>query len=205
MNAPAKFEFSVENQKKAQQILKKYPNERQASAVMPLLELAQRQNANWLPPEAIEYVAKRLQMPEIRVYEVATFYSMFNLSPVGKFHLQICTNLPCWLRGSDSIVKTCKKKLGIELGENSPDGLFSLKEVECLGACVNAPMMQINDDYFEDLDSKSTETILDNIRQGIRSKTGTQQARHSCEPIGGLTSLKKQSSLRNKLIKAKKC
>ena len=164
MNKNDKFRFLPENLKRAEFIIEKYPKGKQASAVMPLLDLAQRQNNNWLTPEAIEYVATILDMPTIRVFEVATFYSMFNLSPVGKFHVQVCTNLPCWLRGSENIVSVCKKELAIDIGEVTNDGSFSLVEVECLGACVNAPMMQINDNYFEDLDTKSTLKILSNIK-----------------------------------------
>ena len=195
------FKFTPQNLKRAEEIINKYPKEKQASAVMPLLDLAQRQHDNWLPPEAIEYVAEILAMPAIRAYEVATFYTMYNLSPIGNYHIQICTNLPCWLRGSDTIVKTCKQKLEIEFGETTPDGIFTLSEVECLGACVNAPIIQINDDYFEDLDSKSVETILDAYQRGEKVKTGSQKKRYTCEPIGGLTSLVHQANAREKMLK----
>ena len=201
MNKNDKFRFLPENLKQAEFIIKKYPKGKQASAVMPLLDLAQRQNNNWLTPEAIEYVATILDMPTIRVFEVATFYSMFNLSPVGKFHVQVCTNLPCWLRGSENIVSVCKKELAIDIGEVSNDGRFSLVEVECLGACVNAPMMQINDNYFEDLDTKSTQKILSNIKNGKKNKFGTQQKRYTCEPYSGLTSLISQQKLRDRFLK----
>jgi NADH-quinone oxidoreductase E subunit len=137
----------------------------------------------------MEYVADFLDMPRIEAYEVATFYTMYNLEPVGKHHVQVCTNLPCWLRGSDQIVEAAKRNLGIEMGESSEDGLFTLSEMECLGACVNAPMMQINDDYFEDLDEASTESILTELRHDRTPKTGSQIDRKTCEPIGGLTSL----------------
>ena len=123
---------------------------------MPLLDLAQRQHDGWLPRAAMDHVAELVGLPQMRIYEVATFYTMYNLAPIGENHLQVCTNLPCWLRGSDDVVKTCKNKLGINMGETTPDGKFTLNEMECLGACVNAPMMQINDDYYEDLDESST-------------------------------------------------
>jgi len=189
------FAFTSENADMAKQIIAKYPDGWQASAVMPLLDLAQRQNNNWLSKAAMDHVAGMLDMPPIRVYEVATFYTMYNLKPIGKHHIQVCTNLPCWLRGSDSIVSACKNKLGIETGQTTADGQFTLSEVECLGACVNAPMMQIDDDYYEDLDSVSTETILDDLAAGKQPKSGSQTGRHTCEPMGGLTSLLHQADL----------
>ena len=128
-------------------------------------------------------------MPPIRVYEVATFYTMFNLQPVGRHHVQVCTNLPCWLRGSDEIVETCRRKLGIGIGETTADGLFTLSEAECLGACVNAPMVQIGDDYYEDLSPESMETILDALARGETPKAGSQIGRRGAEPAGGLTTL----------------
>jgi len=194
------FKFNDKNLKKAKLIVARYPKNKHHSAVMPLLELAQRQNDNWLSGEAIEYVAQELNMPTIRVYEVATFYTMYNLSPVGKFHIEICTNLPCLLRGSSSIVETCKKTLNIKIGETTEDKSFTLSEAECLGACVNAPMMKINDDYYEDLSNETTENIIDKLRTGKTIKTGSQQNRHTCEPIGGLTSLSKQNNLRKKIL-----
>jgi NADH-quinone oxidoreductase subunit E len=156
---------------------------------MPLLDLAQRQSGGWLPRAAIDYVADFLDMPRIRAYEVATFYTMFNLEPVGKYHVQVCTNLPCWLRGSERIVETVKRNIGVEVGGTSEDALFTLSEMECLGACVNAPMMQVNDDYYEDLDETSTEHILAELRRDNKPKTGSQVRRQTCEPIGGLSSL----------------
>jgi len=183
------FAFSPENAGKAKAIIAKYPPRFQASAVMPLLDLAQRQNHGWLPKAAMDHVAEMLQMPPIRVYEVATFYTMYNLKPVGKHHVQVCTNLPCWLRGSDAVVGACKRALGIDFGMTTEDGMFTLTEVECLGACVNAPMIQINDDYYEDLDSDTTEKILNTIKSGGRPKPGSQIGRHTCEPAGGLTTL----------------
>ena len=154
------FSFSSQNKDLAEVEIAKYPEGRKASAVMPLLELAQRQNGGWLSRAAMDYVAETLDMPFIKVYEVATFYTMYNLKKVGKFHVQVCTNLPCWLRGSDQVVDACKNQLNIGFGETSEDAMFTLTEVECLGACVNAPMMQVNDDYYEDLNEVSTKSIL---------------------------------------------
>jgi NADH-quinone oxidoreductase E subunit len=180
---PASFAFTKENLAKAKEHIAKYPEGRQASAVLPLLDLAQRQNDNWLPLAAIEHVAEILSMPVIRVMEVATFYTMFNLAPVGKFHIQLCGTTPCWLRGAADIKDLCKKKLDIDLGETSKDGMFSLCEVECLGACANAPMIQINDDFYEDLDIKSMEKILDDLASGKQSKKGSQIGRRSSENV----------------------
>jgi NADH-quinone oxidoreductase E subunit len=187
---PADFAFTAENLERAKQIIAKYPPGKQASAVMPLLDLAQRQNDNWLPRAAMDYVADMLSMPRIRVYEVATFYTMYNLKPVGKHFVQVCTTTPCWLRGSDEVVKACKRKLGIDLGETTDDGQFTLIEVECLGACVNAPMVQINDDYFEDLDGPSTEALIDALKRGESPKAGPVNGRQTSAPIGGPTTLK---------------
>jgi len=195
-DAPETFEFSAENRTRADAEIAKYPAGAQRSAVMPLLDLAQRQSGGWLPMPAIEHVAEYLDMPAIRVLEVASFYTMYNLKPVGKHFVQVCTNLPCWLNGSDNIMKACHDKLGIHSGETTEDGEFTLLEVECLGACVNAPMMQINDDYYEDLDSEGTGAILDELRAGKTPKTGSQLARYTCEPLGELTSLTHQEDLR---------
>ena len=153
----------------AEKIIAKYPEGWQASAVLPLLDLAQRQNANFLSQAAMDYVAEMLKMPPIRVYEVATFYTMYNFKPMGKHHVQVCTNLPCWLRGSDDIVKTCKELIGVGMGQTSEDGMFTLTEAECLGACVNAPMVQIGDDYFEDLDAESTLAVLSKLKADRKS------------------------------------
>ncbi len=163
-NEPASFIFNSENLAKAQEIIKRYPEGRQKSAVLPLLDLAQRQMHGWLPKVAIEYVAEFLQLPFIRAYEVATFYTMFNLKPVGKHHIQVCTTTPCWLRGSDKIVMACKKNLGIDIGQTTDDKQFSLVEVECLGACVNAPVVQINDDYFEDLTEEKMIEVITQLK-----------------------------------------
>ncbi|NQU59625.1 MAG: NADH-quinone oxidoreductase subunit NuoE [Rhodospirillales bacterium] len=187
---PETFAFNDENAEKAKALIAKYPVGWQASAVMPLLDLAQRQNDGWLPKEAMDSVAGLLGMPPIRVYEVATFYTMYNLKPIGKHHVQVCTNLPCWLRGSDAIVGACRKSLGIDFGMTTEDGMFTMSETECLGACVNAPMMQIGDDYYEDLDSDSATAILEKLKSGGAPKPGSQTGRHTCEPAGGLTTLK---------------
>lgn len=186
---PAIFEFTPANMKTLKAIVAKYPEGCQASAVMPVLDLAQRQNDGWLPKAAMDKTAEILGMPAIRVYEVATFYTMFNLQPVGTYHVQVCTNLPCWLRGSDQILAACQQVLGIGVGETTEDGMFTISEVECLGACVNAPMIQINDDYFEDLDEANTTDILVALKLGRPVTPGPQNGRRGCEPAGGLTSL----------------
>ena len=170
------FRFSEENQKQVQKILAKYPTNRKKSAVMPLLDLAQRQNDNWVSKDVIETIAKILEMPEIKVYEVASFYTMYNLKPVGKYLLQFCKTTPCMLRGIDQIIKDCEKKLGISMDQTTADGLFTLKEVECLGACVNAPVVQINDDFVEDLTSENFLKILDDLKSGISFKVGSQSS-----------------------------
>ena len=169
---PESFEFTKEN-KDAEKILKKYPENRKKSAVMPFLYLAQRQNENWIPLTAMKYIAKYLEMPYIKVYEVATFYTMYNLAPVGKYFVQVCTTSPCLIRGADKIVKICKEKISKEENKLSENKLCSWLEVECLGACVNAPMMQINDDYYEDLDEKNTIEIIDSllVDKPIKSKS----------------------------------
>ncbi|WP_341793991.1 MULTISPECIES: NADH-quinone oxidoreductase subunit NuoE [unclassified Rickettsia] len=158
------FTFDKKNSKLAADIIKKYPAEGKRSAILPLLDLAQRQMGGWLPTATIEYVANLLDMPYMRAYEVASFYTMFNLKPVGKYHIQICTTTPCWLRGSDEIVKACEQTLKIKCGEVSSDKKFSLVEIECLGACVNAPVVQINDDYFEDLTNESIVEIINKMK-----------------------------------------
>ncbi len=188
---PTSFAFTPENLEKAKKIIAKYPEGRQQSATMPLLDLAQRQTeGNWVPTVAMDYIADMLEMPAIRVYEVATFYTMYNLAPVGQNFIQVCTTTPCWLRGSSDIVKACKDELGIGIGETTEDGKFTLIEVECLGACVNAPMMQINDDYYEDLTSESTKNIIDMLKRGETPKAGPQSGRRGCEPIDGPKVLK---------------
>ena len=184
------FSFSAENVELAKAELAKYPTGREASAVMPLLMIAQRQNDGWLPREAMETVAEMTGLAAIRVYEVATFYTMYNLQPVGKNHVQVCTNISCLLKGSDEIAKVCKKRLDLAFGESSADGKFTLSEVECLGACVNAPMMHINDDFYEDLTAETAEAVLDKLVNGETPTPGPQSGRRGCEPVGGLTTLK---------------
>jgi NADH-quinone oxidoreductase E subunit len=164
------FAFTPENQKKAESYIRKYPPGRQASAVLPLLDLAQRQCGGWLPHPAIEAVAALLKMPPIRVHEVASFYTMFNLKPVGKYHVQVCRTTPCWLRGSEDIKEACESHLGIQTGEMTPNAKFSLREVECLGACVNAPVVQINDDYYENLTPESVKALLTSLADSRRGK-----------------------------------
>ena len=170
---PDTFEFTKENKNAAEKILKKYPENRKKSAVMPFLYLAQRQNENWIPLTAMKYIAKYLEMPYIKVYEVATFYTMYNLAPVGKYFIQVCTTSPCLIRGADKVVKICKEKISKDESTLSENNLCSWLEVECLGACVNAPMMQINDDYYEDLDEKNTIEIIDSLLldKPIKSKS----------------------------------
>lgn len=189
---PAEFAFTAENLKKAQVIIAKYPAGKQQSALMPLMTLAQEQNANWLPVAAMNYVADMLEVPQMRAYEVATFYTMYNLKPVGKHFIEVCTTTPCWLRGSDEIVKTCKDELGIGIGETTEDGQFTLVEVECLCACVNAPMMQIGQHYYEDLTPETTRALIRDLKAGKEVKPGTQSGRKCSEPASGLTTLKDQ-------------
>jgi NADH-quinone oxidoreductase subunit E len=186
---PENFEFTPENLERAKAHIAKYPAGRQQSAVLPLLDLAQRQSGGWLPRAAMHHVAELLGMPRIRVYEVATFYTMFNLNPVGRYLLQACTTTPCWLRGSEAVVGACEKKLGIGVGGTTADGLFTLIEVECLGACVNAPILQVNDDFYEDLDAASTEALLDALREGKPPPVGSLGGRRGSAPSGGKTTL----------------
>jgi NADH-quinone oxidoreductase subunit E len=166
------FAFTAENQQIITQILKKYPAGRQSSAIVPLLDLAQRQCGGWLPQPAIEEVARLLNMPVIRAQEVASFYTMLNLKPVGKHHIQLCRTTPCWLRGSNDVQSVCESHLGIKPGEVTADGKFSLQEVECLGACVHAPVVQINDDYFENLNPETMKEILQNLAKGKSPNKG---------------------------------
>ncbi|HXZ02685.1 MAG TPA: NADH-quinone oxidoreductase subunit NuoE [Stellaceae bacterium] len=182
---PPSFAFTPENLAKAKAHIAKYPPGRQASAVLPLLDLAQRQHDNWLPRAAMDVVADMLGMARIRVYEVATFYSMLNLKPVGRHFFQICTTTPCWLSGSDKVVRACEKKLGIAIGETTPDGEFTLAEVECLGACVNAPIVQVNDDFYEDLDAAATERLIDALKRGEAPPPGSARGRQTSAPEGG--------------------
>ncbi len=188
------FAFTEQNLARAKTIIARYPQGKQQSALLPLLALAQQQNGNWLPKAAMDVIADMLGMPPVRVYEVATFYTMYNLEPVGKHFVQVCTTTPCWLRGSDAIVDACEKRLGVRCGETTPDGQFTLREVECLGACVNAPMMQVTnsagDNYYEDLTPDNVVQLIDTLASGQQPKVGPQSARKSSEPVSGLTSLK---------------
>jgi NADH-quinone oxidoreductase subunit E len=187
------FRFSEENLKWAEAQLKKFPEGRQQSAIIPFLWRAQVQNGGWITKPIITYIADWLDMAEIRIYEVVTFYTMFNLEPVGEHLIQVCTTTPCWLRGSDDLVKVCKNKIAEKAQTLSEDGKFSWMEVECLGACSNAPMIQIGDDYYEDLDEKSMEDIIDRLARGEEVKPDSQIGRASSEPAGGLTSLTDES------------
>ncbi len=188
-NQPESFAFSEENLAKAEQVIAKYPEGRQQSAVLPLLQMAQVQHDNWLPRAAMDTVAAMLDMPKIRVYEVATFYSMFNLQPVGKHLVQVCTTTPCWLAGSDDLVALCKKRFGKKPKAITEDGKFTWFEVECLGACVNAPMVQINDDYYEDLTPELFEQVLDALDRGDTPPIGSQTGRKGSMAQNGPTSL----------------
>ena len=179
---PDSFEFNAENLKIANDIIKNYPGGKQQSAVMSFLYLAQRQNNNWIPLVAMKYIAKLLNMPYIKVYEVATFYSMYNLSPVGKYFVQVCTTTPCMIRGAYKLVEACKEKISKNQNTLSNDGKCSWVEVECLGACVNAPMMQINEDYFEDLDKEKTSKIFDKILNDENIEPGSYRGRVNSEP-----------------------
>ncbi len=186
---PESFAFAAESMAEIKKVIARYPEGRQASAVMPLLDLAQRQSGGWLPRAAMDSVAEMLGMAPIRVYEVGTFYTMYNLEPVGEHLVQVCTNTPCALCGCADIVGACEDELGISLGQTTDDNKFTLREAECLGACVNAPMMQIGDDYYEDLDAESTKKVLQALRRGETPKPGPQSGRTSSENAAGLTSL----------------
>jgi len=189
MSADTSFAFDAGSLARAQQIVARYPEGRQASAVIPLLDLAQRQNGGWLSQAAIEHVADFLRMPRMRAHEVATFYTMFIRRPVGAHLVQLCRTTPCWLRGSDAIRDAVLAEAGCGLNETSADGKFSVIEVECLGACCNAPMIQIGDHFYEDLTPEKTREILAALRRGETPKAGSQTGRQSSEPSGGLTTL----------------
>ncbi len=188
-NGAEAFAFTPENRAKANAVIAKYPTGCQASAVLPLLDLAQRQNDGWISQAVMEHVAELLDMASIRVYEVATFYTMLNLEPVGRHHVQLCRTTPCWLRGSDALRDACREELGIGLGGTTEDGVFTLTEVECLGACVNAPMVQINDHFYEDLDPARMKEILRAFRAGSPPEPGPQTGRQTSAPASGLTTL----------------
>ena len=193
-----RFQWTPENAKIAAEIIARYPAGRQMSASIPLLDLAQRQvgaetnTQGWLPLPVMEFVGRQIDMPYVRVLEVATFYTMFNLVPVGRFHVQVCGTTPCMLRGSDDVMEACYKR-GLKKGHTTDDGLFTLTEVECLGACANAPMVQINDDNFEDLTEESMGAVLDALARGEKPKPGPQVDRQTSCPEGGPTSLKKMA------------
>ena len=179
---PKVFKFNNQNLKAIEKAISNYPKNRQQSAVMSLLYIAQKQNDNWIPLVAMKYIAKLLDMPYIKVYEVATFYTMYNLAPVGKYFFQVCTTTPCMIRGAYKLVDICKKKISKKESEISKDGKSSWLEVECLGACINAPMIQINEDYFEDLDPDKLEKIIDKINNNEKPIPGSYRGRLSSEP-----------------------
>jgi NADH-quinone oxidoreductase E subunit len=180
---PESFAFTPENMQKAKEIIARYPASNQQSAVMPLLHLAARQHNGWIPTAAMDCIAEILQMPNIKVYEVANFYTMYNKQPVGKHLVQVCRTIPCWLRGAADITEACKNHLKIDLGETTADEEFTLIEVECLGACVNAPMVQINDDYYEDLTPEAMTEILKNLKNGKSVNVGSQIGRQTSAPF----------------------
>ena len=190
VDQPREFKFSAENIKQIEKIVAKYPKGKQASAVMPLLDMAQVQCGGWIPEAAMEEIGRILDMPRIKVFEVATFYTMYNLKPVGKNHLQFCTTTPCWLRGSADVVKACEKHLGIKMGETTPDGLFTLSEVECLGACVNAAVIQnCGFDFYEDLTAENVIGVLDDLKAGKKPAHGSKCGRKNSGAADGATSL----------------
>ena len=184
MDPQKNFSFSAKAEKKIEVIMKKYPNDRQASAVMPLLDLAQREAGGWLPVSALETVADKVGLAYMRVLEIASFYTMYNLKPVGKWHLQLCGTTPCWLRGSDDILKAIFDTLKLKPNETSKNGEFTLTPVECLGACVNAPILQVNDDFYEDLDYESTKKLINSLVDNKQPKFGSFKKRKS-EPENG--------------------
>ena len=192
---PLRFDFDAESEAEIEKVLKRYPPERKASGVIPLLWIVQRQmgrrtNSAWVPVKAMDAIAERLGMAPIRVYEVATFYLMFNMRPIGKYHLQLCTTTPCWLRGSDDVVAACRAETGIKgWGETSADGLFTMTEVECVGACVNAPILQVDDDFYEDMNAERVKTLIASLRKGERPPVGSMAGRQKSAPEGGPTTL----------------
>jgi NADH-quinone oxidoreductase subunit E len=192
---PVSFAFDAESEAEIAKIVTRYPAGRQASAVLPVLYIAQNQmkrqtGSAWVPVKAMDAVGARLGMAPIRVYEVATFYFMFNTKPIGKFHLQVCTTTPCWLRGSDEVTAACRKETGIKgWGETSDDKMFTMTEVECLGACVNAPILQVDDDFYEDMDADKVAALLAALRRGERPKPGSMTGRQTSAPDGGPTTL----------------
>ncbi len=183
------FAFTKENEGEAKKIIARYPEGRQASAVLPLLDMAQKQAGGWLSTEVLNYVADYLDMPYIRVYEVASFYDMYNTEAVGRIQVRVCTTTPCWLCGSDDVVKACKDELGIGIGQSTEDGKFFLREFECLGACANAPILWVDDDFYEDLDYQSTKAIIQDLKAGKTPKPGSAKPRQGSMPIEGRTTL----------------
>jgi len=187
---PAHFAFDADSEAQIAKIIARYPAGKQASAVIPLLYVAQRQmgrltGSAWVPRVAMDVIGERLSMPPIRVYEVATFYFMFNMKPIGRFHLQLCGTTPCMLRGSDDVMRACHDAAHVKVGQTSEDGLFTLTEVECLGACVNAPVLQVDDDYYEDLDYDRTVALIEALKRGERPKPGSTIGRQTSAPDGG--------------------
>ena len=183
------FTFNEENQAEAKKIVARYPEGRQQSAVLPLLALAQKQADGWLPTDVMNYIADYLGMPYIRVYEVASFYDMYNTEKVGKIQVRVCTTTPCWLCGSDDVVKACKDELGIGIGDSTKDGAFFLREFECLGACANAPILWVDDDFYEDLDYESAKAIIKDLKAGKKPEPGSARSRRGSMPIEGRTTL----------------
>jgi NADH-quinone oxidoreductase subunit E len=188
------FVFSPENEALAREIIARYPERRQQSAIMPLLHLAQKQHGGWLPRAALDYVADFLEIPRIRAYEVASFYDMYNIKPTGRVQVRVCTTTPCWLCGSDEVLRACKDVLGVGPGESTPDGRFFLREFECLGACANAPILWIEDDFYEDLDYGTTRAVLEALERGERPAAGSQTGRNASMPIGGKTTLRDETA-----------
>jgi NADH-quinone oxidoreductase subunit E len=188
MNGKA-FSFSKENLAEAEKIVARYPDGRQQSAVLPLLDIAQKQAGGWLSTDVMNYIADYLGMPYIRVYEVASFYDMYNTKPVGRIQVRACTTTPCWLCGSDDVVRACRDELGVGIGESTEDGKFFLREFECLGACANAPILWVDDDFYEDLDYDSTRKILADLKAGKQPKPGSARSRQGSMPIEGRTTL----------------
>ncbi|MEA2732524.1 MAG: NADH-quinone oxidoreductase subunit [Acetobacteraceae bacterium] len=192
---PASFAFDEQSEAEIAHVVTKYPPGRQASAVIPALYIVQKQmkrqtGSAWVPVKGMDAVGARLGMPPIRVYEVATFYFMFNMKPIGTYHLQVCTTTPCWLRGSDQVTAACRKATGIKgWGETSEDGVFTMTEVECLGACVNAPILQVDDDFYEDMDAEKVTQLLAAFRRGERPVPGSMTGRQTSAPEGGPTTL----------------
>jgi len=187
--SPAPFTFTPENAAKAKACVARYPEGRQASAILPLMTLAQEQYGGWLPREVLDYLADYLEMPRIRVYEVASFYDMFNTRPVGRIQIRVCRTTPCWLCGADDVLKACEETLGIKAGQSTEDGRFFLREFECLGACANAPILWVDDDFYEDLDGPKTRAIIEALQRGERPRAGSQSGRQGSMPAGGKTTL----------------